>query len=84
MRASALLLLALLRLGVAATAGGPDGGQHAQPLKPLLHIDWRRLPDFPKQGPERSGVEASNGGWVSGDVVIAAFGYASGGASLGR
>lgn len=49
-------------------------------LPTLLHIDWRRLPDFPAQGHTVSGLEASNGGWVDG-AWLSAFGYASGGGS---
>ena len=48
-------------------------------LSPMLHIDWRRLVDFPAQGTTESGLEASNGGWVSATEVVSAFGYASGG-----
>eukprot|EP01052_Picozoa_sp_SAG31_P036455 SAG31_NODE_4554_length_3143_cov_24.683640_2_plen_534_part_00 len=48
-------------------------------LRPMLHIDWRRLPDFPAQGTVKSGLEASNGGWVSSSEIVSAFGYAGGG-----
>ena len=76
----------LIGLASAATTGGHDvavppkttgGGV----LKPMLHIEWRRLPDFPKQGTKAypSGLEAASGGWVDDDTVISAFGYASGG-----
>ena len=60
----------------------PSASAMSPPLRPMLHIDWRRLPDFPKQGPvSPSGLEASNGGWVDDDCVVAAFGYPAGGAA---
>jgi hypothetical protein len=58
---------------------------HAALAVPILHIDWRRLPDFPKQGGPSttapSGLEASSGGWISPELVVAGFGYPSGGAT---
>merc|ERR1711865_353768 len=47
------------------------------PLKPILHIDWERLPKYPAQGPE--GSLGSAGGWVDADTVLSAFGYFAGG-----
>jgi hypothetical protein len=44
----------------------------------MLHIDWKRLPGYPAQGPE--GPLASNGGWIDETSVLSSFGYAAGGA----
>ena len=72
--------LLLLAHQLVAASSAPAAS--ATPLRPMLHIDWRRLPDFPKQGPVApSGLEASNGGWVDADCVVAAFGYPAGGAA---
>jgi hypothetical protein len=45
----------------------------------MLHIDWERLPDIPKQGPAQSGFQDSDGGWLDDSMVVTAFGYSSGG-----
>ena len=44
----------------------------------MIHIDWKRLPDYPAQGPE--GPLGSNGGWINDTMVLSTFGYAAGGA----
>eukprot|EP00037_Helgoeca_nana_P007154 m.65389 g.65389 ORF g.65389 m.65389 type:complete len:441 (-) comp17979_c0_seq2:748-2070(-) len=49
-------------------------------LPALLRIDWRRLPDLPKQGPLHQGFQDSDGAVVDkGATLITAFGYAGGG-----
>ena len=45
----------------------------------ILQIDWRRLEDPPAQGPDHQGWQDSDGGWVSDDTVVTAFGYSGGG-----
>lgn len=74
MAAASLLLLSLLPLAPAA-APGPKQSD----LKPMVHIDWARLPDIPKQGSTKSGFQDSDGGWLDDTTVLTAFGYSSGG-----
>lgn len=54
---------------------GPD----SLDLPALVHIDWRRLPDLPRQGNTWSGVQDSDGAWLDDTSVLTAFGYSSGG-----
>ena len=62
-----------------APALGAGPGPKQSDLKKMVHIDWRRLPDIPKQGSTKSGFQDSDGGWLSDDTVVTAFGYSSGG-----
>ena len=38
-------------------------------LKRMVHIDWRRLPDIPKQGPAHSGFQVRHGRWRHSDAA---------------
>eukprot|EP01051_Picozoa_sp_SAG22_P016819 SAG22_NODE_2462_length_2544_cov_1.131288_1_plen_308_part_10 len=72
--------LALASLGPLALAAASEGpGPKQSDLKKMVHIDWRRLPDIPRQGSTKSGFQDSDGGWLSDDTVLTAFGYSSGG-----
>ena len=50
-------------------------------LPAMVQIDWRRLVDPPRQGPAGGygGWQDSDGGFVSEDEVVTAFGYTAGG-----
>jgi hypothetical protein len=69
MFAALLLLLSL--------SGRPRPRQSDLPV--MVHIDWQRAPDIPKQGSTKSGFQDSDGGWLDGTTVLTAFGYSSGG-----
>jgi hypothetical protein len=43
----------------------PNADDAQEGLSPMLHTDWRRLVDSLAQGTTESGLQASNGGWVS-------------------
>ena len=61
---------------LAVAAAAPAGGE----LPDLLSIDWKRLPDLvDAQGYEGSGgFQNSDGGWISHDSVVTAFGHGPG------
>ena len=83
---SGLVRLASHLAGMSATIGvlvsawcGPAGAFDGVAVRPLLNIDFKRLPDGPAQGPPKGGFQDSDGGWVSNTTVVTAFGYTGGG-----
>ena len=74
MLASTLVLLSH------SSAGPPAPARLKQADLPVMvHIDWQRAPDIPKQGSTKSGFQDSDGGWLDDTTVLTAFGYSSGG-----
>ena len=73
----------LLALAVAAAGVGSQGppppprlpGPDSTDLPVMVHIDWKRLPDVPKQGNTWSGFQDSDGAWLDDHTVLTAFGY---------
>jgi hypothetical protein len=64
-------------LVILSLSAGPRPKQADLPV--MVHIDWQRAPDIPKQGSTKSGFQDSDGGWLDGTTVLTAFGYSSGG-----
>jgi hypothetical protein len=67
------------------TARLQHGMLTAATLPTLLTIDWQRLPDVPAQGRGFAGskfyghgFQNSDGGWLTQDIVVTAFGHGAG------
>ena len=77
------MLSSLPVLWAAATASPPAGRPTTPaPLLPsMLSIDWQRLPDAQGFMGSKDGFQNSDGGWVSADSVVAAFGHGHGSTS---
>ena len=69
----------LLAMAVVLTSASVAGGAPVHPLPTMLSIDWQRLPDMlhPAQL-GAGGFQNSDGGWVTPDTVVTAFGHGPG------
>lgn len=68
-----------MRLFIIAACATQTSSSSSVALRSMVHIDWKRLPDIPKQGPSKSGFQDSDGGYIDDNTVLTAFGYSSGG-----